>query len=280
MDVKSAFLNGTLEEEVYVEQPAGYVKDGQADMVYKLKKALYGLKQAPRAWYTRIDSYFLEHEFQRCPYEHTLYVKTDEQGNVVIVCLYVDDLIITGSNSKLIAEFREALASQFEMTDMGLMSYFLGIEVLQTEQGIFISQRKYAADILRRFKMESCNPIMTPVQERLKLEKDGPGDFVNPTLYKQLVGSLRYLTSTRPDITFGVGLISRFMEAPRQSHMMAAKRILKYIKGTQGDGIFYSSNCQVELVGYTDSDWGGDSENAKSTSGYAFHIGSGVFSWS
>lgn len=144
----------------------------------------------------------------RCPYEHTLYVKTDEHEDVVIVCLYVDDLIITGSNSKLIVEFREELASQFEMINMGLMSYFLGIEVLQTEHKIFISQRKYAADVLRRFKMESCKLILTHIQERLKLEKDGPGDLVNPTLYKQLVGSLCYLTSIKPDITIGVGLIN------------------------------------------------------------------------
>ena len=222
----------------------------------------------------------MEHEFVRCPYEHTLYVKTNQHGEVVIVCLYVDDLIITGSNTKLIAEFREALTTQFEMTDMGLMSYFLGLEVMQTEQGIFVSQSKYARDVLRRFKMEHCNPILTPVQERLKLEKDGAGELVNPTHYKKLVGSLRYLCSTRPDITYGVGLISKFMESPRQSHFTAAKRILKYIKGTQGDGIFYSANVPIELVGYTDSDWGGDMEDARSTSGYAFHMGSGVFSWS
>ncbi|CAL2277271.1 unnamed protein product [Prunus armeniaca] len=133
----------TLEEEVYLEQPWGYVKEGQADMVYKLKKALYGLKQAPRAWYTRIDSYFIKHKFQRCPYEHTLYVKNNQQGDVVIVCVYVDDLIIASNNMRLVAEFREALTSQFEMTDMGLMSYFLSIEDMQTEQGTFMSQRKY-----------------------------------------------------------------------------------------------------------------------------------------
>ncbi|CAL8991938.1 unnamed protein product, partial [Prunus brigantina] len=136
----------------------------------------------------RIDSYFMEHEFQRCPYEHTLYVKNNQQGDVVIVRPYVDDLIITGNNMRL-------------------------------------------------------------------LQKVGAGKLVNPTFFKQLVGSLRYLTATRPDITFGVGLISRFMEAPRQLHMQAAKRILRYVKGTQSDGIFYSANCPVKLVGYTDSDW-------------------------
>lgn len=143
MDVKSALLNRTLEEVVYLEQLEGYVKEGQDDMVHKLKKALYDLKQAPRAWCTKIDSYFKEHKFQRCPYEHTLYVKNNQQGDVTIVCVYVDDLIITSNNMRLVAEFREALASQFEMTDMGLMSYFLSIEEMQTEQGTFMSPRKY-----------------------------------------------------------------------------------------------------------------------------------------
>jgi len=280
MDVKSAFLNGVLEEEVYVEQPLGYVKKGFEDKVYRLRKALYGLKQAPRAWYTRIDSYFIEHGFQRCPYEPTLYVKSNKEGGIIIVCLYVDDLIFTSNNPALISEFREAMISHFEMTDLGLMSYFLGIEVTQTDGEIFISQKKYAGDILKKFKMESSIPILTPIEERLKLGKDGSGDLVNPTYFKQLVASLRYLTSTRPDIVFGVGLISRFMEAPRQSHLQAAKRILRYIKGTQSDGIFYSCTNNVELVGYTDSDWAGDIEKRKSTSGYVFHLGTGIFSWS
>lgn len=141
MDVKSSFLNGVLEEEVYVDQPAGYVKRGQENKVYRLIKALYGLKQAPRAWYTRIDSYFIGHGFQRCPYEHTLYIKFKPDEDILIVCLYVDDLIFTGNNPKLIFEFREAMISQFEMTDLGLMSYFLGIEVSQLDNRIFISQK-------------------------------------------------------------------------------------------------------------------------------------------
>ena len=130
MDVKSSFLNGTLEEEVYVEQLADYVIPRVEDKVYRLKKALYGLKQAPRAWYKKIDSYFIENGFQRCPFEHTLYIKFIEPGDILIVCLYVDDLIFTGNNLKMIAEFREAMVKHFEMTDIGLMSYFLGIEVV------------------------------------------------------------------------------------------------------------------------------------------------------
>ena len=278
MDVKSAFLNGTLEEEVYVEQPAGYEIEGNEDKVYRLKKALYGLKQAPRAWYKKIDSYFLQHGFQRCPFEHTLYIKFIDPGDVLIVCLYVDDLIFTGNNSKMIAEFREAMIKCFEMTDLGLMSYFLGIEVVQQSDGIFISQKKYAVDILKKFKMENSKPVSTPVEEKLKLTRGNGGKRVNPTYYKSLIGSLRYLTATRPDIVFGVGLLSRFI--PRDYHLQGAKRILRYIKGTLTDGIFYANNDDVKLVGYTDSDWAGDLETRKSTSGYAFHLGSGAVSWS
>ena len=280
MDVKSAFLNGSLEEEVFVDQPVGYVKEGYENKVLRLKKALYGLKQAPRAWYTRIDSYFQENGFLKCPYEPTLYIKSDSHDHMLIVCLYVDDLIFTGNDSSMVAAFKKAMSSNFEMTDMGLMSYYLGLEVMQTGAGIFVSQKKYAADILKRFKMESCNSISTPVETRLQLTKSCDGNLVNTTYFRSLVGSLRYLTSTRPDISFGVGMISRFMETPSQVHLQVAKRILRYIKGTQNHGIFYASAADCNLVGYSDSDWAGDVEGRKSTSGYIFHFGSGAISWS
>ncbi|CAM8956645.1 unnamed protein product [Rhodiola kirilowii] len=280
MDVKSAFLNGVLEEEVYVDQPPGYVQRREEKNVYKLKKALYGLKQALRAWYARIDTYMLENGFQKCPYEHTLYIKMSAEGQLLIVCLYVDDLIFTGSSKEMFIEFREAMTCQFEMIDMGLMSYFLGIEVEQADSGIFISQKKYAKDILKRFKFEGMKAVRTPVAERMEMMKEGIGELVNPTYFKSIVGSLRYLTSTRPDIVYGVGLISRFMEKPQQSHLLAAKRILRYISGTSDYGIMYSHTEEFCLTGYTDSDWAGDVETRKSTSGYAFYLGDGVVSWS
>ncbi|XP_026400064.1 uncharacterized protein LOC113295948 [Papaver somniferum] len=172
------------------------------------------------------------------------------------------------------------MTKHFEMTDMGLMSYFLGLEVMQTTEGIFISQKKFAGDILRRFKMEFCNPIKTPVEARSHLSKAGNGELVNASTYRSLVGSLRYLTNTRPDIVFGVGFISRFMETPSQDHLQAAKRILRYVKGTQSHGLFYTSAKTCNLVGYSDSDWAGDVEDRKSTSGFVFHMGSSVVSWS
>jgi len=165
MDVKSAFLNDTLEEKVYVKQLAGYEVEGKEDKVYILKKALYGLKQAPRAWYKKIDSYFVHNGFQRCSFEHTLYIKSVDPDSILIMCLYVDDLIFTDNNPKMIAEFRETMVKCFEMTDLGLMSYFLGIEVIQQNNGIFISQKKYDADVLKNIKIENSKPISTPVEE-------------------------------------------------------------------------------------------------------------------
>ncbi|CAM8977153.1 unnamed protein product [Rhodiola kirilowii] len=184
MDVKSAFLNGVLEEEVYVDQPPGYVQRGEESNVYTLKKALYGLKQA-RVHGTRGLMYMLENGFQKCPYEHTLYIKTSAKGQMLIVCLYVNDLLFTKSSQEMFIEFREPMTRQFEMTGMGLMSYFFGIEVEQADSGIFISQ-KYAKDILKRFKFEGMKAIRTPVAERVEMMKEGTGELVNPTYFKSV----------------------------------------------------------------------------------------------
>ena len=231
MDVKSAFLNGVLEEEVYVEQPPGYVKAGKEGKVLKLRKALYGLKQAPRAWNTRIDTYFKKTGFVQCPYEHALYVRKKD-NDVLFVALYVDDLIFMGSNEKMVKEFKEAMTREFEMTDLGLMKYFLGLEVKQGESGIFVSQEAYAKDILKRYKMEDSNQVAIPMEFGAKLSKFEGGDGVDPSKFHSLVVSLRYLTCTRPDIAYSVGVVSRFMEEPRYSHWKAIKRILRYIRGT------------------------------------------------
>ena len=236
MDVKSAFLNGVLEEEVYIQQPSGYEVKGHKDKVLKLKKALYGLKQAPRAWNNRIDKYFLENNFTKCPYEHALYVKIKD-GDILIVCLYVDDLIFTGSNPRMFDEFKKVMTQEFEMTDIGLMAYYLGIEVKQKEEGIFISQESYAREILKKFKMNDCKPISTPVECGVKLSKHDESESVDPTFFKSLVGSLHYLTCTRPDILYAIGLVSRYMENPTTTHFKTAKRILRYIKGTINFGI-------------------------------------------
>ncbi|KAE8727985.1 hypothetical protein F3Y22_tig00004899pilonHSYRG00012 [Hibiscus syriacus] len=278
MDVKSAFLNGVLEEELYIQQPSGYEVKGHEDKVLKLKKALYGLKQAPRAWNSRIDKYFQENGFNKCPYEHALYIKIKDE-DILIVCLYVDDLIFTGSNPSMFNEFKDVMMKEFEMTDMGLMAYYLGIEVKQQNDGIFISQESYAKEILKKFKMENCKPISTPAEYGIKMTKHEEGESVDPTFFKSLVGSLRYLTCTRPDIIHAVGLVSRYMESPTTTHFKAAKRILRYLKGTIDFGLFYSVSNDYKLVGYSDSDWGGDIDNRRSTTGFVFFMGDIAFTW-
>ncbi|KAJ3686893.1 hypothetical protein LUZ61_016057 [Rhynchospora tenuis] len=278
MDVKSAFLNGVLEEEVYVEQPPGYMKAGKETQVLKLKKALYGLKQAPRAWNSRIDTYLKKNKFKQCPYEHALYVK-EKEGNLLYVALYVDDLIFMGNNEKMTKEFKEVMTREFEMTDLGLMKYFLGLEVRQENAGIFVSQEAYAKEILKKYKMDECNPVSTPMELGAKLSKFEGGDRVDASKYRSLVGSLRYLTCTRPDIAYSVGVVSRFMEEPKYSHWKAIKRILRYIKGTEALGLFYSNSEEYKLMGYSDSDWCGDVDDRKSTSGYVFYMGDTAFTW-
>ncbi|KAK2981078.1 LOW QUALITY PROTEIN: hypothetical protein RJ640_012033 [Escallonia rubra] len=185
-----------------------------------------------------------------------------------------------GNNPSMFKEFKNAMAQEFEMTDIGLMSYYLGIEVKQRDNGIFISQEGYAKEILKKFKMDDANPVSTPVECGVKLSKKDVGEKVDPTFFKSLVGSLRYLTCTRPDILFGVGLISRYMEAPTVTHMKAAKRILRYLKGTIEFGLFYSPSNNFKLSAYCDSDLARDLDDRKSTTGFVFYMGDTAFTWS
>ncbi|KAB2620555.1 hypothetical protein D8674_037640 [Pyrus ussuriensis x Pyrus communis] len=176
--------------------------------------------------------------------------------------------------------FKQSMMDEFDMTDLGKMRYFLGIEVLQREDGIFINQRRYAQEVLERFSMDQCNSVYNPIVPGSKLTKDEDGVRVDGTYYKQIVGSLMYLTATRPDLMFVVSLISRYMEQPTETHLQTAKRVLRYVKGTVGFGVFYKKGGTEELVGYTDSDYAGDQDDRKGTSGYVFTLSSGAVSWS
>lgn len=252
MDVNSAFLNGFPEEESYVKQPRRYEIDSQEDKVYKLKKELYGLKQAHRVWYSRIDEYLNNNGFIRSPSEPTLYTKVNKDGKILIVCLYVDDLIFNGDLS--MEDFKTSMKREFDMTHFCLMKYFLGIEVTQFEDGIFICQFKYPKDILKRFRMENGKPVVTPIAIDTKLSKDDHGSDIDPTLFKKKFGSLMYLTTARPNIMFGVSLISRFMESLKSTHWLVEKRILRYGASTTNYGILYASDLDFKLTVYTHSD--------------------------
>ncbi|CAL8998022.1 unnamed protein product [Prunus brigantina] len=275
LDVKSAFLNGVLNEEVYVDQPSGFVIKNREDKVYRLKKALYGLKQAPRAWYEEINSYFTKAGFQRSPSEATLYVKTAESG-IIIVSLYVDDIIYTGSSKALMMEFKTEMMLQYEMTDLGLLHHFLGLGVIQTEAYIFLHQKKYAKTLLDKFGFKDCKAVATPLAMNEKLSKEDGSEQADEGIYRQIVGSLLYLTATRPDIMFAASLLARFMHGPTRKHMGTAKRVLRYIQGTTDYGIAYEKGKEARLIGYCDSDWSGSEDDMRSTSGYAFNLGSGA----
>ncbi|KAF2285984.1 hypothetical protein GH714_009359 [Hevea brasiliensis] len=209
----------------------------------------------------------------------TLHVKI-ENGETLLMSLYVDDLLITGNNIDLINHFKKEMQSKFEMTDLGKMTFFLGLEVHQTNQGTFICQEKYAREILKKFGMENCNSIDTPTPQNEKLSKEDGSEKIDSGIYRSVIGCLFYLTASRPDIMYPTSLLSRFMHEPSQNHFKAVKRVLRYVKGTIDLGIWFKSGMEAKLVGYADSDWGGSIDDMKSTSGFVFSIGSGVISWS
>lgn len=223
MDVKSAFLHGDLTKEIYMEQPLGFVQD--SSLVCILCHSLYGIKQAPQAWYEKMDSFLLSTGFTYCHSDPTVYIQHLED-EVVILVLYVDDLLITSSSSYMIHDVKRALTEQFEMTDLGMLHDFLGLQIVQSSTRIFVYQQKYALDMLWCFDMLDCKPAPTPFQSGVTLSTPCTSPLVDPTLYRQLVGSLLYLTHTRPDLSFAVGLVSRFSHELHESHWQATKHIL------------------------------------------------------
>jgi Reverse transcriptase (RNA-dependent DNA polymerase) len=201
------------------------------------------------------------------------------RGKTLIVALYVDYIIFMGNSSIIMEEFKRAMMKKFEMIDLGLIKYFLGLEVKQHEKDIFVSQEAYAKEILKRFGMENCNPIAISMELGTKFLRYDEGEEVDANLYRSLIRSLRYLTCTRPDIMFVVGVASRYMERPMTSHWKAAKRILRYVRGTVDLGLHYSKTNSFKLVGYSDSDWCGDIDDTKSTLEFTFYVGDTVFTW-
>lgn len=279
MDVKTAFLNGEVKENVFVAQPDGYEKEGKEHLVYKLRKALYGLRQAPRAWYAKLNQCLTELGFKRCPYENAVYTK-GEGDQCLIIAVYVDDILITGARVESIGEFKKQMGDKFDMTDLGKLSYYLGIEVEQGEHCIKLKQSGYATKILEKAGMGGCNPTKFPMDPKECVSKDEQGKAIDTTMFKSLVGGLRYLVNTRPDIAYPVGVISRYMERPTMVHLNAAKRIMRYIKGTIHFGLVYT-RCSGNnfITGFSDSDMGGSFDDRRSTGGMAYYLNESLISW-
>ena len=238
LDVKSAFLNGEINEVIYVKQPEGFLVKGKEGYVLRLKKALYGLKQGPRAWYFKLHSCLLSLGFIKSAYEQSLYFKRSIDA-ILIVGVYVDDLIVTGSSLAVIKDFKAEMARAFDMSNLGSLSSYLGIEVKQGKDFIFLSQMAYAQKILQHVKLGECNSVSTPLEARAQFTYEEGKTTVNSTIYRSLISSLRYLTHTWPDLLFAVGIFSRHMECPTQEHYNGVKRVLRYLKGTEDYGLFY-----------------------------------------
>jgi hypothetical protein len=209
MDVKSALLNGYLSEEVYMEQPEGFKLSDNHDLICKLKKALYGLKQSPLTWYHRLDTYLKEKGFKRGTTINNLYIKTKD-NNFLIVLVYVDDIIFRCNKDPLVQWFASAMESEFEMSMIGELSFFLGVQITQRFEGMFISQEKYLREMLKRFQMEDSKPLGTPMVTGCKLRKDDDSPNVDQSSYISMIGSLLYIIASRPDIMHVVGMEGRF----------------------------------------------------------------------
>eukprot|EP00253_Pinus_taeda_P007422 PITA_07422 len=233
MDVKSAFLNGYLEEEVYIEQPDGFILGNDPNLVCRLKKALYGLKQAPRA------------------------------------C----------NEEAMSQSFALVMQKEFEMSFLGELTYFLGLQIQQNEGGIFLSQTKYLKQILKKYGMEDWKPVCTPMVIECSLSANDESVVVHQPTYRSMIGSLLYLVGTRPDIMHAVGIVGRFQANPKETHLQAVKRIFKYLQGTRNYGLWYPRDTDLTLHAYTDADWAGSVDDRKSTIGGAFFMGSRLVSW-
>ncbi|GJV68741.1 putative ribonuclease H-like domain-containing protein [Tanacetum coccineum] len=266
MDVKSAFVYGTIEEEVYVTQPPGFKDPDHPDKVYKVVKALYGLHQAPRAWYETLANYLLSNGFNRGKIDQTLFIKK-QKGDILLVQVYVDDIIFGSTNKELCTGFEKLMKDKFQMSSMGELTFFLGLQVQQKVDGIFISQDKYVAEILKKFNYSDVKSASTPVDLEKPLVKDGDADDVDVHLYRSMIGSLMYLTASRPDIMFAVCACARFQVTPKTSHLLAVKRIFRYLKGNPTLGLWYSRDSPFKLVAYNDSDYAGATLDRKSTTG-------------
>jgi hypothetical protein len=277
MDVKNAFLHGDLKEEVYMSIPPGHPQEAKFGLVCKLKKAIYGLKQSPRAWYAKLSSVLMLNGLKRSNADPSLFVKRSNSG-IVVVLIYVDDIVITGDDQNAISNLKILLHNRFAIKDLGTLKYFLGLEVAYSKNGIFLNQRKYVLDLLQETGKFGIKPSDTPTDSGGKLDDTGA---LLPDIgqFQRLVGRLIYLTITRPDLSYAVSLVSHFMHAPKAQHMQAVTRILQYLKGSPGRGIWMRKTGHNSITAYTDADWAGSPIDRRSTTGYCTFVGGNLVTW-
>ena len=292
MDVNTAFLYGVMpaSSAVYVSVPEGYPIPehlrGKTNLCCRVKRALYGLKQSPRLWYKNIDATFKTLGFSRCAFDPCLYYRQRAETELYVT-VYVDDLVMAGSSDAVIMEFKAELSARYDMKDLGEVQYVLSMEVSRDRAAgtIEVSQCKYITDVLRRFGMLECHAAPTPMDPAVKLVKAASTvgkakAKAEDYPYQEVVGSLMYLmVTTRPDIAYAVSQLARYMSCHGPQHHEAAKRVLRYLKGTMTLGLTYGTSKDLTLQGFSDSDWGGNTETRRSTTGYAFMLAGGAVSW-
>ena len=281
MDVVTAFLNGKLEEEIYMEQPDGYIQPGKENLVCKLQKSLYGLKQSPRCWNTAFREFMTLLQFKQSTADPCIYVKVTDI--IAVVAVYVDDLIVMTKTAEEMQQIKESLALHFEMKDMSDLHYCLGISIEQERQHkyLWMHQKQYIQNLLKKYGLSEAKTVSTPADISVKLKKDdGFSKEVNPVTYQSIVGSLLYAAiATRPDISQAVGVVSKFCSKPTEAHLTAVKRILRYLKGTLNLAIKYQKSENDPLIGYSDADWAGDLDDRHSTTDNIFLMTGGPISW-
>ncbi|XP_019176341.1 PREDICTED: uncharacterized protein LOC109171741 [Ipomoea nil] len=277
MDVNNAFLNGDLEEDVYMELPLGVAgqKDGQ---VCKLNKSLYGLKQASRQWNTKLCVALQKMGFKQSVPDNSLFTK-GKGSSFVALLVYVDDIVVASSDLNLIKQIKVQLNDSFQIKDLGSLKYFLGLEIARQKKGVAVSQRKYALELLEETGFSDSKPVYSPTVPSHKLSKN-EGDLLDDTTpYRRLVGKLLYLTITRPDISFATQQLAQFLDSPTNLHLQAAHRVLRYIKGAPGQGLFFPASSDLQLKAFSDADWGACVDSRKSVTGFCVFLGEALISW-
>ncbi|PRQ50961.1 putative RNA-directed DNA polymerase [Rosa chinensis] len=276
LDVSNAFLHGHLQETVYMAQPPGFVDPQRPDYVCQLHKSLYGLKQAPRAWYEELHQCLLSLGFSSSTADSSLFVKVDH--HITFLLVYVDDIILTGNSPTFCQQLVEQLNTKFAMKNLGPLHYFLGLEVIRTSHSLFLHQSKYTYDLLARHKMLDVKPTATP-ESSIKLDNHSGEPLSDPSAYRSMVGALQYLTWTRPDIAHAVSQVCQHMHHPRSTHLVAVKRIFRYLKGTPNHGLTFTKGPFL-LTTFSDADWAGCPIDRRSTTGYCVFLGNNLISWS
>lgn len=278
LDFNNAFLNGKLDEDVYMSQPSGYVDQRFPRYVCKLNKAIYGLKQAPRAWNNTLRSTLISWGFVNARFDTSLFIYLNAK-DIVLLLVYVDDVVVTGNNSLLIDRFIKSLDGRFALKDLGTLSYFLGIQVHYLPNGILLNQKKYVDDLLYKLQIDDLKSARSSTVFSQKLSLHDGTPLENPLTYCSVIGALQYLTHTRPDIAFIVNQLSQFLKAPTDNHWQALKRVLRYVSGTRDYGIYIQQSDDLNISAYSDVDWASNLDDRKSVAAYCSFIGNNLVSW-